>query len=262
MRALNLTPIGYLKSKDKSKFSVPHQSVQAQSKNHYIELDNGHNFEAALKDLSDFERIWIIWWFDKNTTWRPCVLPPRGQAIKRGVFATRSPHRPNPIGISCVKLLKISGRKIYISDSDLVDGTPVFDIKPYIPEVDAFPDSKAGWVEELKNLSRQEYSVELSELASKQEKWLADKWQIEFLSKASQVLSTDPSPHRTRRISKLKDGTFRMGCGPWRINFSIVNKKVSINSISPGYPLSALNNSRLTKIIDRQAQISFYQIWP
>ncbi len=257
---LNLSPIGYLRSTDKAKFSVPHQSPVSENKNHYIELNPGNNFEAALKDLQDFERIWIVWWFNKNSNWRPCVLPPRGKAQKRGVFATRSPHRPNPIGISCVKLIKIKGRKIYISDSDLIDGTPVFDIKPYIPEVDSFPDSKAGWVDELKE--DRAFSVKLSEFAKKQLDWLEENWQINFLPRAVELLSKDPSPHRTRRISALRDGSFRMGCGPWRIFFTLNGAEVEITSVAPGYPLKALKDPAMNQIVDREAQISFSQIWP
>lgn len=262
MQNLTASPIGYLKSHDKAKFAVPHQAPGSQHKQHYIELKPANNFEAALKDLQDFERIWIIWWFDKNNTWRPCVLPPRGKAQKRGVFATRSPHRPNPIGISCVKLIKIVGRKIFISDSDLIDGTPIFDIKPYIPEVDSFPESKAGWVDQLKQDELNSYNVKLSELAQEQADWLLSKWQIDFIPRAIELLSKDPSPHRTRRISKLKDTTFKMGCGPWRLYFSLKDYVVEIAAIAPGYPARALKDPKLTKIIDRQAQISFSQIWP
>jgi len=77
------------------------------------------------------------------------VIPPRGPKIKRGLLATRAPHRPNPIGLSAVRLLSIEKNRLYLDACDLIDGTPILDIKPYIPYADAFPDSMAGWIDEL-----------------------------------------------------------------------------------------------------------------
>jgi tRNA-Thr(GGU) m(6)t(6)A37 methyltransferase TsaA len=261
MQSLNIQPIGYLKSKDQAKFSVPHQASKKESKGHYIELLGSQNFEMALKDLDGFERIWLLWWFDKNTSWRPCVLPPRGESKKRGVFATRSPHRPNPLGISCVKILKIKGRKIFISDSDLIDGTPIFDIKPYIPEVDSFPDSKAGWVDSLNLDHSKNYQVIISNQAQEQLDWLMNNWAINFVDKASETLAKDPSPHRTRRISKLKDGSFRIGCGPWRLFFTLNQNEILISKVAPGYPSKSLLNKDNTNIIDKAAQLEFLKLW-
>ena len=116
-----------------------------------------YNFEAALEDLSGFERIWVIFKFHLNETWNPKVSPPviSPAGRKVGVFASRSPHRPNPIGMSCVELTGVEKRRIYIRNFDMLDGTPVFDIKPYIPAVDAFPGSAAGRQEETAKCTRQ-----------------------------------------------------------------------------------------------------------
>ena len=104
--------------------------------------------ERALKDLEDFERIWLIYVFDRNDGWRSTVKPPRG-GPKRGVLATRSPHRPNAIGLSAVKVEKIEGKVLHLFGVDLLDNTPILDIKPYVPYADAFPNSAAGWIDAL-----------------------------------------------------------------------------------------------------------------
>lgn len=100
----------------------------------------------ALRDLDGFDYIWLISWFHLNgPRLKPLVSPPRG-GPKRGVFSTRAPHRPNPIGLSCVRLLKIEGRTLFVDDLDLIDGTPILDIKPYIPDYDALPNAARGWL--------------------------------------------------------------------------------------------------------------------
>lgn len=103
----------------------------------------------ALHDLEGMERIWILAHLHLNQGFNPKVTPPRGPKVKRGLLATRAPHRPNPIGLSAVELLGISGHRLSLGPCDLIDGTPILDIKPYIPYADAFPESRAGWVDAL-----------------------------------------------------------------------------------------------------------------
>jgi len=102
----------------------------------------------ALQDLDGFERIWLIYAFHRSEGLRSTVKPPRG-GPKRGVLATRSPHRPNAIGLSAVELVRVEGRTLHLRGVDLLDGTPVLDIKPYVPYADAFPDAGAGWIDAL-----------------------------------------------------------------------------------------------------------------
>lgn len=105
--------------------------------------------QESLRYLEGFDYIWVISWFHLNgPRLRPLVSPPRG-GPKRGVFSTRAPHRPNPIGLSCVRLVKIEGRTLHVDDLDLIDGTPILDIKPYIADYDAIPDASRGWLEEV-----------------------------------------------------------------------------------------------------------------
>ena len=141
-----LKPIGIVESQLKQRYETPHQGVLGGKEISTIHLYPHHNFEQAVKDLEGFERIWIIYLFHLNKNWKPLVTPPRNNGKKVGVFASRAPYRPNNIGLSCVKLKKIDGLKIFISESDILDETPVLDIKPYLPYSDSFPDVNTGWV--------------------------------------------------------------------------------------------------------------------
>lgn len=105
-------------------------------------------FAPCADDLEGFDRVWVLYVFDRNQGWRPKVRPPR-DTKKRGLFATRGPHRPSPVGMVAARLISVDGRTIRVGDVDMLDGTPVVDIKPYLPAVDAFPDARFGWVEQL-----------------------------------------------------------------------------------------------------------------
>ena len=259
---IKLSAIGYIHTKHNTKFSAPHQpNPDSDLERATIELLPGHNFEQALKDLSGFERIWIIWCFHKNTEWNPQVRPPRGKAQKRGVFATRSPHRPNPIGMTPVRLLSIKGRCLEIGESDLLDDTPILDIKPYIPKYDSFPDSLAGWVSEVDEQTEgAKFTLQIRNLAREQLDWLKEN-DIEIEGRVVEILSVDPTPHRTRRITKCGE-RFRIASGAWRVFFSVEQGLVSIIEVRPGYSLKALLNQALNKIPDREAQIEFEGRWP
>ena len=104
-------------------------------------------FAAALDDLEGFERIWLLFWMDRVVPFRPRVVPYR-DTRERGLFATRSPCRPNPIGLSVVRLVRREGPVLHVAGVDILDGTPLLDVKPYVPDFDAFPSSKAGWLDE------------------------------------------------------------------------------------------------------------------
>lgn len=146
-------PIGILQSPYSRRIDAPHQStVVAGTKTGdfamaTLELQHWLD-EKVIQDLSGFDRLWLIFAFHLSQGWKSSIKPPRG-GPKRGVLATRSPHRPNSIGLSAVELLTIKGRTLHLRGVDLLDGTPVLDIKPYVPYADAFPDAKAGWIDEL-----------------------------------------------------------------------------------------------------------------
>lgn len=261
--SLALRPIGVIRTSMRLKFDAPPQPDQSDPSRSVIELNPHLDFEQALQDLDGFERIWLVWWFHRNDSWRPMVLPPRGEGKKRGVFATRSPHRPNPIGITSVELIAVRGRTLEVGANDLVDGTPILDIKPYLPAADAFPAARAGWVDEVEKSYEEppRFSVTLSTLAGEQAEWLKARG-VDFLERTTELLARDPSPHRTRRIKQYDERLYQMGCGAWRSYFTLSETLVTLERFSPGYPERVLLSPEYEQIPDRDLQMEFGRIWP
>lgn len=261
---LSCRPIGVIRTEMRAKFDAPHQPDLLAQQRSVIELLPDEDFELALTDLAGFERIWLIWWFDRNSNWRPMVRTPRGKTHRRGVFATRSPHRPNPIGITSVPLLEIRGRELIVGSNDLLDNTPILDIKPYISEVDSFPGQRNGWLAEIEEMEEkvEDFRVVLSPTAQEQCGWLREKWAIDFMPRVSGILAMSPYPSRRHRITRPKDGISRLSCGVWRVFFSIRGSEVVIERIAPGFPLELLQREGREIIPDYQAQLAFEEIWP
>lgn len=146
-------PIAHVRSPYARRIDAPHQSTVVQgtetgnAAEAVIEFVAGFP-EAAFRDLAGFERIWLLFVFHRSEGWKAEVRPPRGGG-KRSVLATRSPHRPNTIGLSAVELLAVESNGLRVRGVDLLDGTPILDIKPYVPYADAFPQSRAGWIDAL-----------------------------------------------------------------------------------------------------------------
>ena len=223
---LTLQPIGYLRSKAEQKYELPPQPSGDHQVEGVIELLQGQNYEVALRGLEGFSSIWLVWWFHKNDNWRPTTLPPRGRTGRVGTFASRSPYRPNPIAISNVSLLGIERHELYIGAHDLLDDTPILDIKPYIPEFDAFPDEESGWYGKMvEQSSEPSYRVHFSEGADR-----VLETRSPLREKLVRTLSLDPYPHRTRRIVPYDD-RFRIACGHWRAYFRIEDGQVFVDSV-------------------------------
>lgn len=263
--SLTLQPIGFIRTQKQVKFQARHQPAESALERNVLELLPGCNYEAALRDVAGFSRVWLLWWFHRNSGWRPQVLPPRGPARRRGVFATRSPHRPNPLGLTPVQLIAVNGRQLTLGPCDLVDGTPVFDIKPYIAAYDAFPDSSGGWFDEVEAslLAPPHFTVRLAPLAETQAEWLHVHWSIDFRSRLSELLARDPTPHRTRRIRPRRHtAEFEIGCGAWRAFFTVEGTTVEIVSLDTGYPLRFLRDPAREGLPDCAAQLAFLEQWP
>ena len=141
-KSISVEPIGMIRTPFLEAAGTPIQS--AYGKNVEGRVLISESFAPALDDIDGFERLWLIYWMDRTNQFNKIVLPYRDNK-KHGLFATRSPSRPNPIGISVVRLLRREGSTLYIADIDILDGTQLLDIKPYIPEFDAYPVSRAGW---------------------------------------------------------------------------------------------------------------------
>ena len=201
-----------------------------------IELFPGHNFETAAADLEGAEYIWVVYVFDRNLNWRPKVLPPLGDR-RIGVFATRSPYRPNPIGLSAVRLLAVDGLKLHIAGHDLMIGTPVLDIKPYLAEVDSHPQSALPWRDRIGFKPRR---LEFSPLAQRQLDKLKELGAPDLCLVAETQLALREADPRRQRLSALDDGKMMLAFRTWRIVFTLNDAAVSVLEIASGYTAEEL----------------------
>lgn len=251
--------IGYFKCDAEYKHDIPRQGVFNQNRIGKIILNKGENYEQALRGLERFERIWVIFVLNRNTSWKPIVTPPIPTATQKriGVFASRAPYRPNMIGLSCVKLLSIKGNSITVDESDLLNDTPILDIKPYIPKVDAFPEAHAGWVDEQ---IITKYSIIESDLFAQQNKFL-QRFNLDLFHLANVQLSENPFNTERKRIKFNEDQTsgvlsYRM----FRIAFTIEEQTITLTQIFSGYTideLKALEDKYNDKDIHRQFSQQF-----
>ncbi|MBS2022235.1 MAG: tRNA (N6-threonylcarbamoyladenosine(37)-N6)-methyltransferase TrmO [Deltaproteobacteria bacterium] len=234
--AYTFEPIGFVRSPFLERVEAPRQAVAegARGQEGRIELLPGRNFEHALEDLESFDRLWVVFVFHKNVEeargWNPKVQPPRSEQ-KRGVFATRSPHRPNPIGLSAVRLTRVEGLTLHVADLDLLDGTPVLDLKPYIAYADAFPDASQGWVASTDPAPS--WEVEFAPEAKEQLAWLAARGVV-LESEITSILSVSPRPNRYRRIKKEEQG-FRLALRDFRVAFEVEAQEVTVLRLFSGY---------------------------
>lgn len=184
---MEMKPIATIRTPFPTKFGIPRQSGILDMLESRIVFEKEYRVKDALRGLEDFSHIWLIWVFSEavREEWSPTVRPPRlGGNTRMGVFATRSPFRPNPIGLSCVRLLRIEGNELVVSGADLMDGTPILDIKPYLPFADAKPDASGGFAEPLREYALQ---VEFPEE-------LFSKVPPQYRAPLKEILAQDPRP--------------------------------------------------------------------
>ena len=183
---LLLKPVAYYRGPFGSKFGIPRQSGLVDMEGRIVFTEE-YRVREALRGLEGFSHLWLLWGFSANKPargdWQPTVRPPRlGGNTALGVWATRSPYRPNPIGLSCVELLAVDNLELVVKGADLMDGTPIYDIKPYIAYADSFPDARCGFAAEAPEKKLQVVIPEGTGLSDKQQKLLAE------------VLALDPRP--------------------------------------------------------------------
>ena len=184
-----------------TKFGIPHQSNRLEALKATIVFEPEYRVAEAFRGLEEYSYIWLIWQFSEavRDTWSPTVRPPRlGGNTRMGVFATRSPFRPNNLGLSSVQLEKVEfdqelGPVLHISGADLMNGTPIYDIKPYLPYADSHPDAKGGFTDRIRDYRLQ---VEFPEKLMKE----IPIGQREALL---EVLANDPRPRYQNRPDKV-----------------------------------------------------------
>jgi len=229
--SITYKPIGIFKSSHQETYEAPRQGVLAQNSSGVIELDQSFS-PAALEDLVGFEKVWLIYDFHENESWNEKVRPPRFSEKKRSIFSTRSPYRPNSIGMSCVKLDKIKGNKLFVSDHDLLNETPVLDIKPYLPYADSFPEVKTGWVKD-----EAPYLVKYTDASLIKVNWLVEKTGMNFKQIIENQLAYEPTSNKAKRVKKDKDDKdgFIFAVRTWRFKFRIIEKDLEVYSVFGSY---------------------------
>jgi tRNA-Thr(GGU) m(6)t(6)A37 methyltransferase TsaA len=234
MTVFTFDPIGVVHSPFVERVDAPRQPSAAEGVEATIELFAGRDFEHALEDVADWEYLWVLFVFHRNVEeargWRPKVLPPRSTE-KRGVFATRSPHRPNPIGMSVVKLVAIDGLVIRVRNVDILDGSPVLDLKPYVAYADAHPDAREGWLEARDRAPA--FTVEWSARAAEQTAFVAARG-VAIADEIARLLALGPQPHPYRRIRKDGD-RMRLAFKEWRVFFRVDGARVIVDELKSGY---------------------------
>ena len=263
---LTLDPIGFVRSPLETKVQAARQPRAAAGMPARIELLRGRNFEHALEDLAHWELIWVIFWFHLNVGWRPKVLPPRSTTGRKGVFATRSPHRPNPIGLSVVRLESVDGLILHIRDADMLDGTPVLDLKPYVAYTDAHPGAGTGWLEDAARSGARAqptdpvpaYLVQFEALAAEQANWIEVHTGLAIRERIQSTLALGPTPHPYRRIRRV-DEWMQLSVKEWRIRFTVVEREVRVKDIDSGFRASQLAEGANGS---RQPHREFLAIWP
>lgn len=226
MNDITIRVIARMKSDFPTKFGIPRQSGLVEELHSTIIFEPEFRNPDALRGIEEFSHIWLIWQFSEavRQDWSPTVRPPRlGGNIRMGVFATRSPFRPNNLGLSSVKLLGVEhtteyGTVLHVAGADLMDGTPIFDIKPYIPYGDAHPDATGGFTDQAKDFI----------LGVQFPQYLLDKIPQDKQAAAIGVLTHDPRPS----YQKQADRVYGLNFAGFDIRFQVIDDTLTVLEVT------------------------------
>lgn len=227
METMEMHPIAHMRSDFPTKFGIPRQSGLVEELRSMIVFEPEYRSEDALRGIEDFSHLWLIWQFSQAVRegWSPTVRPPRlGGNTRMGVFATRSPFRPNNLGLSCVRLLEVKhtqqyGTVLIVGGADLLDGTPIFDIKPYIPYSDSHPEAAGGFTDRAGDfLLKVDFPQELLK------KLPPDKQ-----AAAIGVLSHDPRPSYQNQPGRV----YGLSFGGFDIRFTVEEETLTVLNVEP-----------------------------
>lgn len=225
METMEMHPIAHMCSDFPTKFGIPRQSGLVEELRSMIVFEPEYRSEDALRGIEDFSHLWLIWQFSQAVRegWSPTVRPPRlGGNTRMGVFATRSPFRPNNLGLSCVRLLEVKhtqqyGTVLIVGGADLLDGTPIFDIKPYIPYSDSRPEAAGGFTDRVGDF--------LLDVKFPQE--LLEKLPADRQAAAVGVLSHDPRPSYQRKPGRV----YGLNFAGFDIRFTVEDAVLTVQSV-------------------------------
>ena len=221
---MELTPIAHIRSDFSEKFGIPRQSGLVEELSATVVFEPEYRDISALQGLDGFSHLWLIWEFSKVRGWSPTVRPPRlGGNRRMGVFATRSPFRPNPLGLSCVRLREIRrdralGPVLIVAGADLLDGTPIYDVKPYLPYADCRPDAVGGFAARPKEA---DLTVECPPA-------LLDRVPADKRAALLAVLAQDPRPQYQDDPNRV----YGMAFAGLEVKFRVAGERLTVTEIS------------------------------
>ena len=213
---MELKVIAYARNGHTDKFGIPRQSRDESPIRTRIVFEPEYRMQEALRGIEDFSHLWLLWGFSEvesqkskvESDWSPTVRPPRLGGNKRmGVFATRSPFRPNPIGLTSVRLLQVAYGELIVSGADLMDGTPIYDIKPYLSYSDCHDDAQDGFADAHRD----------------------DRLDVSLLRELAYILEQDPRPG----YQDDPEREYRMDYAGYKVTFTVADRKVHIVRIEP-----------------------------
>lgn len=203
---MELKVIAYAHNGHTDKFGIPRQSREESPILTRIVFEPDYRIPEALRGIEGYSHLWLLWGFSEVDSWSPTVRPPRlGGNTRMGVFATRSPYRPNPIGLSSVKLMGIESGELIVSGADVLDGTPIYDIKPYLSFSDSHPDAQNGFAEETKDRTLG----------------------VPLLQEIAYILAQDPRP----AYQDDPEREYKMDYAGYRITFTVKDATVDVKKI-------------------------------
>ena len=222
---MDMRPIAHIKSDFSEKFGIPRQSGLVEELTASVVFEPEYRDPSALRGLEGFSHLWLIWEFSqaRREGWSPTVRPPRLGGNKRlGVFATRSPFRPNPLGLSCVRLLEVrqdreQGTVLVVSGADLLDGTPIYDIKPYLPYADCKPEAVGGFAARPKG----------ADLAVDCSPALLDRVPEDKRAALLAVLAQDPRP----QYQDDPERVYGMAFAGLEVKFRVAGERLTVTEI-------------------------------
>jgi tRNA (adenine37-N6)-methyltransferase len=249
------SPIGYVRCERSYRSETPRQGVFANNSGR-IELFPGHDYETALRDLDEFTHIWVIYDLHLNKKWKPVVSPPVTADRKRfGVFATRSPHRPCSIGMSCVRLERIDKLTLHIKDFDMLDATPVLDLKPYIPDSDSVPAASRGWLPQPEG----GYEIRFQPEAEAAMNWIVSQDGPDLKNFCLTQLAVNPLDAKRKRVKLLDADHAVIHCRTWKIKFKIdqPNQLITVRNIESNYLPNELSSGVEDRYNDKELHREF-----
>lgn len=260
-------PIGFIRTPARYRYEEPRQAAFDATPAR-IEFVPDARMKEALADLEGFDRLWVIAVFhlnlnpDRSANWNPKVRPPVAPDGRRyGVFSTRSPHRPNPIALSCVEVDRIDGAVIHLKACDLLDGTPVLDVKPYIPAVDAFPGAAAGWRDRA---DAEAWRISFSPEAMARIVFLRDSGAPDLESFCRIQLGINPFDAGRKRVEVRGDGVCAIGCRTWRILFTADGavRGIRVETVISHYRADELTPGAEDRYGDKELHRAFLAAFP